>query len=423
MALQLIVTNAGRAALVNAENTGTAPVLIAQLGLTATAVTPQATATTLPGEFKRIAGLSGASIADDTIHMIARDNTSDTYTVRAFALYLADGTLFALYGQAAPLLEKAAASSAMFMADVRFVDLLAADLTFGDVTFLNPPATETVQGVAELATQAESDAGIDDQRIVTPKKARASFLTWATSMFADVWRASNDGAGSGMDADLLDGQQGSWYSNIIARLGYIPASQAGDIFSGTVRVRVAGNGYVELVGSPGGDTGVIHFSGNDGVRKGYIYVPIAGAMVYGSDTGAGHKFIGGQLWRDGFAVWDAAIDGAGSGMDADMLDGHHATAFDRIVQQNLSAIDGYEVYASGKKECWTTLTVPADGAVTWSLPIEHSSWINPVISMSIQNGEINAQQTVGVVSASLTSVTVYSAVNYPTTIRVQTKGV
>jgi hypothetical protein len=33
-----------------------------------------------------------------------------------------------------------------------------------------PPATETTAGIAEIATQAETDAGTDDQRIVTPLK-------------------------------------------------------------------------------------------------------------------------------------------------------------------------------------------------------------------------------------------------------------
>jgi hypothetical protein len=45
---------------------------------------------------------------------------------------------------------------------------------------------------------------------------------------AQVFHTSNDGAGSGMDADLLDGQQGSWYGDIPARLGYTPL-RASDI--------------------------------------------------------------------------------------------------------------------------------------------------------------------------------------------------
>lgn len=39
--------------------------------------------------------------------------------------------------------------------------------TFGTVA---PAASETTPGIAELATQAETDAGTDDQRIVTPAK-------------------------------------------------------------------------------------------------------------------------------------------------------------------------------------------------------------------------------------------------------------
>lgn len=36
------------------------------------------------------------------------------------------------------------------------------------------------------------------------------------------WHPTNDGAGSGLDADLLDGQQGSYYADIPARLGFNP---------------------------------------------------------------------------------------------------------------------------------------------------------------------------------------------------------
>ncbi|MDG4811644.1 hypothetical protein P8629_01365, partial [Hydrogenovibrio sp. 3SP14C1] len=34
-------------------------------------------------------------------------------------------------------------------------------------------ATETTAGIAEVATQSETDAGTDDTRIVTPKKLKA----------------------------------------------------------------------------------------------------------------------------------------------------------------------------------------------------------------------------------------------------------
>ncbi|MEJ2003355.1 MAG: hypothetical protein P8X77_18680, partial [Maritimibacter sp.] len=193
MGLICIVTNAGRAALVNAANTSTAPVTIGQVGLTGTAVTADAAATSLPGEFKRIATLSGDVVADDTIHLIVRDETADVFTVRSLALYLADGTLFAIYGQPDVLVEKSAQALMLLAIDVQFADIDATALTFGNANFLNPPATTETIGVVELATVPEAQAGIDALRALTPASAKAAILGWLMAQ---------DGSGSGLDADL-----------------------------------------------------------------------------------------------------------------------------------------------------------------------------------------------------------------------------
>lgn len=39
-----------------------------------------------------------------------------------------------------------------------------------------------------------------------------------------MWHAGNDGAGSGLDSDLLDGQQGSYYRNLVNSTGVLPPS-------------------------------------------------------------------------------------------------------------------------------------------------------------------------------------------------------
>ena len=63
--LEIIVTNAGRAAIVNAQNTGTAPVTIAEIGLSGTAVVPLPGATALPSELKRISSIAGEVVGWD----------------------------------------------------------------------------------------------------------------------------------------------------------------------------------------------------------------------------------------------------------------------------------------------------------------------------------------------------------------------
>jgi hypothetical protein len=58
-----------------------------------------------------------------------------------------------------------------------------------------PPASETTSGIAELATQAETDAGTDDARIVTPLK----LTNWASR----VKKFSGDvGDGSSTQIDI-----------------------------------------------------------------------------------------------------------------------------------------------------------------------------------------------------------------------------
>lgn len=231
--LTLVVTDAGRAALVNAQNTGTDPVLVAKVGLTATAFTASAATAALPGELKQLTTFAGGAVAADTIHVSIRDDSTDTYSLRGFALYLADGTLFASYGQADPIGEKSAQSMLLLALDVIFADIDATALSFGDTNFLLPAATTEQQGIIELATEAEAETGTDATRAMTPATHKGatdarfgagapstfvkSLLTAATAaalrtLLAIKGAALYDtGTGNGLDADLLDGQHGAYY--------------------------------------------------------------------------------------------------------------------------------------------------------------------------------------------------------------------
>jgi len=229
--MRMKITTAGRAKLVNDPNTGTNTVLISHIGLTATGFTPTAAMTQLPGEFKRMTSFGGKSVAADTIHVTLQDSGTEKYTLRGFGLYLSDGTLFAVYGQADAIMEKASISTLLLSADVVFADIDTAQITFGSTEFLNPPATTEVAGVLELATETETATGTDTTRGVTPRGLKSTldgrFGTGAPTAFVKTLLALataaairtklelkgaaliDPGHGKGLDADMLDGMHAS----------------------------------------------------------------------------------------------------------------------------------------------------------------------------------------------------------------------
>jgi microcystin-dependent protein len=234
--MRMKITNAGRAKLVNGTNTGTNTVLISQIGLTSTGFTPTAAMTQLPGELKRMTSFGGESVAADTIHVTLQDSGTDKYPLRGFGLYLADGTLFAVYGQADAIMEKASISTLLLSADVVFADIDTAQIKFGSTQFLNPPATESVAGVVELADGPETIAGADAVRAVTARGLKATLdsrfgpnapTPFVKTVLALATAAAIRGAlevrgaalkdmghGKGLDADTLDGMHAADFPQV-----------------------------------------------------------------------------------------------------------------------------------------------------------------------------------------------------------------
>jgi microcystin-dependent protein len=170
-ALILSVTEAGLAALRNAQGDGTNAVRVAYATVTATAFTP---GQAVPDEIKRIAAIAGGATAADTIHVTISDASKDVYSVRGFGFYLADGTLFASYGQAEVIVEKSAGAVMMLACDVQFATVSASQIVFGDTTFVNPAATPDTLGVVKLATDEDAKAGRDTQKALVPANLLAA---------------------------------------------------------------------------------------------------------------------------------------------------------------------------------------------------------------------------------------------------------
>ncbi len=167
---QITITDAGRAALINAQNTGTVAFVLSEIGVSAQAIAGDlAGLTVLPNERKRLATMAGDVVADDTLHVTIRDESADAYALRSFGLYASTGVLFAVYSQADPILEKSAAAMLLLAVDARLVALGTANVEFGPAGFTLPPASETIAGVVEIATDAEVDAGQDPWRVITAR--------------------------------------------------------------------------------------------------------------------------------------------------------------------------------------------------------------------------------------------------------------
>ena len=166
-ALTLVMTTAGLGRFTAAQVQDDIDLTIASVAFTASDFVAAPTLTALPGEFRRIGAISGEAIGGNMVHMIVRDDGDVGYTVRGFGLFLADGTLFAVYGQATPICEKSASTSLLMPIDIAFPTTAIDKLTFGDANFLNPPATTERRGVVELATQGEAAAGTDTSRVAS----------------------------------------------------------------------------------------------------------------------------------------------------------------------------------------------------------------------------------------------------------------
>ena len=121
-----------------------------------------------------------------------------------------------------------------------------------------------------------------------------------------------DGAGSGLDADLLDGLNSASFMR----------SDVDDSFSGNL---TSGNSnWIKFYNPQETDT-------NDGKIGSGVFG--TGLNIVGAQTvaGTGRQIrLWGSVYTDsGYAFWHSGNDGAGSGLDADLLDGLQATQFVR----------------------------------------------------------------------------------------------
>ena len=148
-------------------------------------------------------------------------------------------------------------------------------------------------------------------------------LTWRGNK---VFHAGNDGSGSGLDADTVDGIQGASFLR----------SDASDTMSGLLTLNNNANRVIVLdrnIASPANYYNDLQMeiratSGTAGIgfhRSGYSHVGIyhdaSGSVKFNMNNGTA------TLNGTTGTVWGSGNDGSGSGLDADLLDGQHGSHY------------------------------------------------------------------------------------------------
>ncbi|NVK42105.1 MAG: hypothetical protein HWE39_12765 [Oceanospirillaceae bacterium] len=165
MSLKIKFTDAGKAALVNPANIGTAALDITHIEVGSATYNPDGSETDLQNSIKTLSTFGGDTVADNVIHVTIRDDSSDVYSLGEIGLRSGTGVLMGVIStQGEVITQKGPNDVLLLSADATLTEVDVSDLTFGAAEFIYSPATPTKKGIVEIADESEVDAG-------TPNKA------------------------------------------------------------------------------------------------------------------------------------------------------------------------------------------------------------------------------------------------------------
>jgi len=148
--------------------------------------------------------------------------------------------------------------------------------------------------------------------------SESAWAGWQT-----LWTSGNDGSGSGLDADTLDGIQGASFlrsdasDSIAAGTTYTFGTSNAEGF------RFTNSSYSKSL-YIGGWSGSLNSSGISRIRNSndnlHIDCGSAGNLYF-------NHYATGNIYYRGSTLWGAVNDGSGSGLDADTVDGIQGASF------------------------------------------------------------------------------------------------
>ena len=210
-----------------------------------------------------------------------------------------------------------------------------------------PAGTHNGFGVISLRTHANggtdgdrsyfTQLGLDTNQNnlwIRSANASTSFNSWNK-----IWHDGNDGSGSGLDADKLAGVASTSYATKTYSDGRYIQKTGTQTLDGTLNFNKTNQGLVWGMNSDGasirfhntsdGDTNSrLEFNTRDNYSEEFLFSHTA---YRGSGVPSEHyewlRIGHNKLLHMGHKVWHEGNDGTGSGLDADTVDGKHASDF------------------------------------------------------------------------------------------------
>ena len=182
-------------------------------------------------------------------------------------------------------------------------------LRLGDSQIISSSAKLQVNGFQRTGTIYLHEGTTPSTTEDRPLSNNAGILEWDGN---EVWTAGNDGAGSGLDADLLDGLQEIIFMRRNANSDLVMNNQILHFGTSNTNSRIRWSGTTSLWDLISGDLKI-----RDNTTDRFTF-----ARTTGNFTATGAIIAEGSN-----EVWHPGNDGAGSGLDADLLDGLNSLQF------------------------------------------------------------------------------------------------
>ena len=191
----------------------------------------------------------------------------------------------------------------------------------------------------------------------------------------DYWHAGNDGSGSGLDADTLDGIDSTSFLRSDANDTATGALTIGNAIYGNytgsatdITGLIGGSAFGSLIQSNNNAHHVIGIRDND-VNDSFAV--ISGSGNYTTDTTYDKlvfqaKADGTLTANGGNTIWHAGNDGADSGLDADLLDGAQGSLYARLASPTFTGTPAAPTASAGTNTTQLATTAFVTTAVSSS---------------------------------------------------------